>query len=199
MRWVGLEARSGARILGAVALVALLAMFVAGSATAAGNKKVVEGTVFDTTCAGVACGVECPPPPHCGPITADGTNSAIVCPLQERRKIACPLSRASVIVCVRAEGCPGTTDPPVYSGEGAVVNVRKRGSAKLIATLAVTEGHFSVRLAPGEYVLRPYLPEPQCWSGEPTTITVAAKAKGPIPASLDVSNSCVAHPDAAAR
>lgn len=192
MRWVGLEARSGARILGALALVALVAMFVAGSAAAAGNKKLVEGTVYDTTCAGIACGVECPPPPHCGPITAS-TQTAIVCPMA-KRMIACPLSRAGVVVCVQAEGCP-VTNPPVYSGEGAVVNVRKRGSATLIATLPVTEGHFSIRLAPGEYVLRPYLPEPQCWSAEQAMIAVAAKAKGPVPASVDVSDSCVAHPN----
>jgi hypothetical protein len=194
MRWVGLEARSGARILGALALVALVATFVAGSAAAAGNKKLVEGTVYDTTCA-TACVPECPPPPHCGPITVQ-REERIVCPMAERRIIACPLSRASVIVCVQAEGCPGTSNPPVYSGEGAVVNVRTRGSAKLLATLPVSEGHFSIRLAPGEYVLRPYLPEPQCWSGEPVRITVAARTKGPVPASVDVSDSCVAHPDA---
>jgi hypothetical protein len=166
--------------------------FVSGSATAAGNKKLVEGTVYDTTCA-TACLPECPPPPHCGPIMA--MRERIVCPMGDRM-IACPLSRAGVIVCVRAEGCPGTTDPPVYSGEGAVVNVRKRGSAKLLATLPVSEGHFSIRLAPGEYVLRPYLPEPQCWSGESLRVTVDARTKGPVPASVDVSDSCVAHPDA---
>jgi hypothetical protein len=145
----------------------------------------------------MVCGVECPPPPHCGPITAAGTNSAIVCPLEERRMIACPLSRASVIVCVQAEGCPGTTDPPVWSGEGGVVTVRKRGSTSLLAKLAVVEGRFSTRLAPGEYVLRPYLPEPQCWSGEPTTLSVVARAKGPLTAAVSVRNSCVAHPGAA--
>lgn len=193
MRWVGLEARSGARILGAAALLALVAVFAAGSAAAAGKEKLVDGTVYDTTCAGIACGVDCPPPPHCGPITA-GAKTGIVCPMA-KRMIACPISRASTIVCVQAEGCPGTNYPPVYSGEGAVVNVRKRGSTQLIATLPVTEGHFSVRLPPGEYVLRPYLPEPQCWTGEPTMITIAVKAKGPVLASVDVSNGCVAHPN----
>jgi hypothetical protein len=195
MRWVGLEERNGVRILGALALVALVLAFVAGSAAAAGNKKLVEGTVFDTTCAGVACGVECPPPPHCGPITAQ-RETRIICPMAERM-IACPLSRASVIVCVQAEGCPGTSDPPVWSGEGGVVAVRKRGSATALAKLPVIEGHFSTRLAPGEYVLRPYLPEPQCWSGEPTTLSVTARAKGPLTTAVSVRNSCVAHPDAA--
>jgi hypothetical protein len=195
MRWVGLDgSRIGARVLGALGLVALVAVLVTGSAAAAGNKKLVEGTVYDTTCA-TACLPECPPPPHCGPITAM-REKQIVCPMTERRMIACPLSRPSVIVCVQAEGCPGTTNPPVYSGEGAVVNVRKRGSDKVLATLPVTEGHFQVRLAPGEYVLRPHMPEPQCWSGEPVRITVAARAKGPVPASANVSDSCVAHPDA---
>lgn len=171
--------------------MALMA-FVAGSAAAAGNKKLVEGTVYDTTCA-TACLPECPPPPHCGPITAM-REKFIVCPMAERM-IACPLSRASVIVCVQAEGCPGTSSPPVWSGEGGLVTVRKRGSATTLTKLPVVEGRFSTRLAPGEYVLRPYLPEPQCWSGEPARVTVAAKAKGPIPASVDVSDSCVAHPD----
>jgi hypothetical protein len=196
MRWVGLEEGSGARILGAMALVALVAMFVAGSAAAAGNKKLVEGTLYDTTC-GTICEPACPPPPHCRPITAGGTNSAIVCPLRERRIIACPLSRTSAIVCVQAEGCPGTTNPPVWSGEGegAVVTVRKRGETKVMAKVPVSEGHFSIRLAPGEYILRPYLPEPQCWSVEANRVVVAAKTRGPVAAALDVSNSCVAHPD----
>jgi hypothetical protein len=193
MRWVGLEEKIGARILGAMALVALVALFVAGSAAAAGNKKLVEGTLYDTTCAGVACGVECPPPPHCGPITAQ-RQARIMCPLAERM-IACPLSRASVIVCVQAEGCPGTSDPPAWSGEGAVVTVRKRGATNTMAKLPVSEGHFSIRLAPGEYILRPYLPEPQCWSGEADRIAVAATMRGPIAAALSVSDSCVAHPD----
>jgi hypothetical protein len=177
---------------GLALLVGLVAL-VTGSAAAAGKEKLVEGTVYDATCA-TACLPECPPPPHCGPITAM-EKKRIVCPLSDRI-IACPLSRASVIVCVQAEGCPGTTSPPIYSGEGAVVNVRKRGSASVLATLPVTEGHFSIRLAPGEYVLRPYLPEPQCWSGESVRATVSARAKGPIPASVDVSNRCVVHPEA---
>jgi len=174
-------------------LVGLIAVLVTGPAAAAPNKKLVEGTVYDTTCA-TTCLPECPPPPHCGPITAEG-KTGIVCPMAERM-IACPLSRAGVVVCVRAEGCPGTTNPPVWSGEGGVVTVRKRGSTRSMAKLPITEGHFSTRLAPGEYVLRPYLPEPRCWSGESVRITVAAKAKGPIPAAVDVSDSCVAHPDA---
>jgi hypothetical protein len=176
-----------------MALVALVALFVAGSAAAAGNKKLVEGTVFDATCAGVACGVECPPP--CGPITSQ-REARIMCPMVERM-IACPLSRASVIVCVQAEGCPGTSYPPIWSGEGAVVTVRKRGSATTLTKLPVVEGHFFTRLAPGEYVLRPYLPEPQCWSGEPTMVSVTARAQGPLTAAVSVRNNCVAHPDAA--
>jgi hypothetical protein len=176
-----------------LALAGLVVMFVSGSASAAGNKKLVEGTVYDATCATV-CQPECPPPPHCGPITAQRENR-IVCPMAERRMIACPLSRTSTVVCVQAEGCPGTVYP-VYSGEGAVVNVRKRGSPTAIATLQVTEGHFQIRLGPGEYVLQPYLPDEACWSGEPDRVTVTARVQGPIPASVDVADRCVAHPDA---
>jgi hypothetical protein len=202
MRWVGLEERSGARILGALALVALVAMFVVGSATAVGNKKLVEGTLYDTTC-GTFCEPACPPPPHCGPITAGGTNSAIVCPLRERRIIACPLGgstsgRAASQSCVPDTPCGEDGTFPIYSGEGATINVRKRGAATVLATLPVVEGHFKIRLGPGAYVLHPHLPEPQCWSsiGEAFPLEVSARWKGPITAPISVVNGCVAHPDA---
>jgi hypothetical protein len=203
MRWVGLEERSGARIAGALALVALVAMFVAGSAAAAGNKKLVEGTLYDATC-GTFCEPACPPPPHCGPITADGTNSAIVCPLRARRIIACPLvgstsSGAPSQVCVPDTPCGEDGTFPIYSGEGATINIRRRGSATVLATLPVVEGRFKIRLGPGEYVLHPYLPEPQCWSaiGSAVPLKVSARWKGPITAPISVVDSCVAHPDAA--
>jgi hypothetical protein len=186
--------RMGTQLVCLGALLVILAGLGSGSAAAAGNRKLVEGTVYDTTCA-VACAPECPPPPHCGPITASKLNSAIVCPLRQRRIIACPLAKAeSTVVCVRAEGCP-TSAYPVYSAEGAVVNVRRRGSATVLATLAITEGHFKIRLGPGQYVLHPYLAEEPCWSGEPERVRVTAKTQGPIPASIEVSDSCVAHPD----
>lgn len=180
-----------------VALTGLLAGLGSGTAAAAGHKKLVEGTVYDTTCA-TTCEPTCPPPPHCGPITAR-SRADVVCAQDslQKRLIACPLSRAASarIVCVQAEGCPGT-NYPVYSGEGAVVNVRERGSATVLAQLPVVEGHFKIRLGPGEYVLHPYLPEESCWSGETERVKVTAKTRGPIPASLEVSDSCVAHPDA---
>jgi hypothetical protein len=178
--------------------LALLAGLGSGTAAAAGTTKLVEGTVYDTTCSTVTCGVECPPPPHCGPITADRASAAIVCPLRERRIIACPLTKTdSVIVCVQAEGCPPTSGYPLYSGEGAVVKVRKRGSATVLATLPVVEGHFKIRLGAGEYMMRPFLPEPQCWSGDVMAVWVSLKLRGPVPALLHVADSCVAHPDAA--
>lgn len=185
--------RLGTALACALALTGILAGLGSGTAAAAGHKKVVEGTVYDTTCAS-GCEVECPPPPHCGPITAE-SRAAVVC-AQDRRIVACPLSKAASarVVCVQAEGCPGT-NYPVYSGEGAVVNVRKRGSATVLAQLPIVEGHFKIRLGPGEYVLHPILPEPQCWTGEPWRVKVTAKTQGPIPASLEVSDSCVAHPD----
>jgi hypothetical protein len=174
----------------------VLAGLGTGAASAAGTKKLVEGTVYDTTCA-TGCAPECPPPPHCGPITAGKASSAIVCPLRERRIIACPLNKAdSAIVCVQAEGCP-TSGDPVYSGVGATIKVRKRGSATVLATLPVVEGHFKIRLGPGEYMMRPFLPEPQCWSGPVMAVWVSLKLEGPVPASLHVSDGCVAHPDAA--
>jgi hypothetical protein len=186
----------GTALAGALMLLALLVGLGSGSAAAAGTKKLVEGTVYDTTCA-TACMPACPPPPHCGPITANKASADVVCALREKRIIACPLETTnSTVVCVRAEGCP-TSAYPVYSGEGAVMKVRRRGSAAVIATLPVIEGHFKIRLGAGEYVLHPYLPEEPCWSGEPWRVKVTARTQGPIPVSVDVSNGCVAHPDAA--
>jgi hypothetical protein len=178
--------------LGLVVLVAVMAGPLAGSASAGGNKKLVEGTVYDTTCLETsACGPPCPPPPHCGPVTMTGAR--IICPQQ--RIVACPLSTAaaetSPPVCLPASGC---FTYPVYAGEGAIVNVRKRGSATVPMTLPVVEGHFEARLGPGEYVLHPRLPEEPCWSGSASTVTVRAKWKGPLSASVDVHDTCVAHP-----
>jgi hypothetical protein len=187
--------RLGIRSVCLAALVTLLAGLGSASAAAA-NKKLVEGTVYDATCA-TSCAPECPPPPHCGPITA-GSTAAIICPLRERRIIACPLNgstaqEVSPPICLPQSGC---VSYPVYSGEGATVKVRKRGSSSVLATLPVVEGHFKIRLGAGEYVLHPYLPEEPCWSGTPETVKVTARTQGPIPASLDVSDSCVVHPDA---
>jgi hypothetical protein len=188
--------RLGAGLVCLTALLTLMAGLGSGSAAAAGNRKLVKGTVYDTTCA-ASCTLECPPPPHCGPITADRASAAIVCPLRERRIVACPLATTDAkVVCVRAEGCP-TSAYPIYSGAGAVVKVRKRGSAAVLAVLPVVEGHFKIRLGPGEYVLHPYLPEEPCWSGEPWRVKVMPRYQGPVPVGLNVKNSCVAHPDAA--
>jgi hypothetical protein len=179
-------------LAGLAMLVALVAGLVAGSAAGAGTKKLVEGTVYDTTCA-ASCTPECPPPPHCGPIT-QSAKAKVICAQRAKSLIVCPLYRPSV-VCVQAP-CPGPTVYPVYSGEGAVVKVRKRGSSTVLMTVPVVEGHFSVRLGLGEYTMRPFLPEPQCWSGPPMDVWVSRSLQGPLPASLYVSNSCVAHPDA---
>ena|ERR1700761_1368074 len=177
--------RMGMTLGGLAALVAVVALVVvlgAGSASGAGTKKLVEGTVYDTTCA-TSCVPECPPIP-CGPIPAPkATGSDIVC-AQRKRIVACPLQDAAPV---------GTY--PVYSGEGAVVKVRRRGSAKVLATLPVEEGHFKLRLGPGEYLFHPYPPEASCWSGEPLNVQVTLRQKGVIPVSLSVSDSCVAHPD----
>jgi hypothetical protein len=199
MRWTGPEERFGARIVGALALAALVMALVAGSAAAAGSKKLVEGTVYDTTCV-TACLPDCPPPPHCGPITAGG-KEGVVCPMAERM-IACPLSkanRAQRVFRLCSLGGPVScgTEFPVYMGDGAVVTVRSKRTGGVIGPLPVVEGHFKVRLGPGYWVIRPYIPpEPECWTG-PQTIEVTAKMKSPVSAVVDVSDQCVAHPDAA--
>ena len=160
----------------------------AASATAAGSKKLVEGTLYDTTCA-TSCTPGCPPIP-CGPVT-QADRGAVIC---AQRKIVCPLAKRT-IVCVQAP-CPGPGVYPVYSGEGATVNVRRRGSATVLSAAPIVEGHFEVRLGPGEYVLHPRLPEEPCLVGVPATVTVAARTQGPIPVSLTVGNTCIAHPAA---
>jgi hypothetical protein len=77
-----------------------------------------------------------------------------------------------------------------------VVKVRKRGSTTVLATLPIVEGHFKIQLGPGRYMVRPFLPEPQCWSGPKMAIWVSLGLQGPVPSSLYVSNSCAAQPDA---
>jgi hypothetical protein len=185
------------RAVGLVVLVAVVAGLGAGSASAGGAKKLVEGTVYDTTCA-TSCGVECPPPPHCGPITSQSRTDVVCAQAQRRRIVACPLAESSGATpdfCIQGEPCG--VDYPVYSGEGAIVKVRKRGSAGVLATVPIVEGHFKIRLGAGEYVIHPYLPEENCWSGEPGTVKVLPSMKSPVLATLDVSNRCVVHPDAA--
>lgn len=183
--------RRVATALGLVVLVAAVVGLLAGSASAAGNKKLVEGTVYDTTCLEVStCEPPCPPP--CGPVTA--VRARIVC--AQQRIVACPLfaaARTSPPICLPASGC---FTYPVYSGEGATVNVRRRGSATVLMTLPVVEGHFQARLGPGEYVLHPHPLEEPCWAGTASTVTVRAKWRGPVSASVDVQDTCVAHPGA---
>lgn len=177
-------------VLGCLAaFAALTAASVPGGASAAQNKKLIEGTVYDTTCATV-CMPECPPPPHCGPVT-QAASAAVVCAQRAKRLIVCPLS-TSPRICLPSTNCGGY---PIYAGEGAIVKVRKRGSATVLATLPIVEGHFRLRLGPGEYVLHPYLPEEPCWSGGPAMLKVTPRLRSPVPVVIDVGNGCVAHPD----
>lgn len=173
-----------------VALVGLMALvaLVPGGASAAQNKKLVEGTVYDATCVTV-CAPECPPPPHCGPITQAG-RSDVIC---AQATIVCPL-HASPRICLPSSNCGGY---PIYSGEGSLVNVRRQGSATVLARLPIVDGHFKIRLGPGQYVFHPYMAEEQCWSAEPTTVRVGARLRGPVPATIDARNGCVVHTDAA--
>jgi hypothetical protein len=162
---------------GLVCLAALaIALACLGSGTAAaGNKKLVEGTVYDATCVAV-CRPECPPPPHCGPVTQGGKRNVICA----QAAIVCPLYRIA----------PGGS---LYTGEGSLVNVRKRGSTTVIARLPVVEGHFSIRLAPGEYVFHPYLAEEQCWSADAVVASVIARSQSPVPVAMIATNRCVMH------
>jgi hypothetical protein len=173
---------------GLVCLVALAIVFAGvGSGTAAaGQKKLVEGTVYDATCVAV-CMPECPPPPHCGPIPAR-SRSDVIC---AQAAIVCPLY-ASPRICLPSSNCGSF---PIYTAEGSLVNVRKRGSATVLARLPIVAGHFNVRLSPGEYVFHPYYAEEGCWSGEPVTAKVTAKLMGPVPVTLNATNTCVVHAD----
>jgi hypothetical protein len=173
-----------------VSLVVLSVVFAglgSGSASATGGKKLVEGTVYDATCVTV-CQPECPPPPHCGPVAQRGPH-AVVC---AQKRIVCPLYSGAPRICLPSTNCGGN---PIYSGEGSLVNVRKRGSATVIARLPIVEGHFKIRLAPGDYVFHPYMAEEQCWSAAPTMASVTAKLKSPVPVTLSATNRCVVHAD----
>jgi hypothetical protein len=172
-----------------IALSVALGVFAAlGSGTAAaGNKKLVEGTVYDTTCVTV-CRPECPPPPHCGPVPAQG-RSDVIC---ARAAIVCPLYRAAPRICLPSSNCAGY---PIYSLEGSLINVRRTGSATVIARLPVVEGHFKIRLAPGQYIFHPYMAEEQCWSAEPWRVEVNPRQRGPIATSVGATNNCVMHAD----
>jgi hypothetical protein len=163
----------------------ILALAVAsGSASAAGNKKLVEGTVYDATCVAV-CVPPCPPP--CGPVPAPNSRSNLLC---AQGQIVCPLYDASPRICLPSSNCGGF---PIYTGEGSLVNVRRRGSATVIARLPIVEGHFKIRLAPGEYRFRPYMAEEQCWAAEPVSVRIFRSLKSPVPVTLDATNRCIVH------
>jgi hypothetical protein len=161
-----------------VAFGVLVVLFAGlGSGTAvAGNKKLVEGTVYDTTCIAV-CQPECPPPPHCGPIPVTNGKRNVIC---AQAAIVCPLYRIA----------PGAS---IYAGEGSLINVRKLGSAAVVARLPIVEGHFKIRLAPGQYIFHPYMAEEQCWSAEPWRVKVTPREQGPIATSLGATNNCIVH------
>jgi hypothetical protein len=174
--------------LATLVAVAVVCAGVGSGSAAAGSKKLVEGTVYDATCVAV-CMPECPPPPHCGPIPRAGKGDVICA----RASIVCPLYAASVRVCLPSSNCGGF---PVYTGEGSLVNVRRRGSATVLARLSIVEGHFRIRLGPGHYVFHPYMAEEQCWSATPWQAWVYPRERGPIPLSLVATNNCVVHAEA---
>ena len=163
------------RLIAFGALVAVFACLGSGTAVA-GNKKLVEGTVYDTTCVAV-CRPECPPPPHCGPVPVTNGKRNVIC---AQAAIVCPLYRIA----------PGGS---IYTGEGSLVNVRRMGSATVIARLPVIDGHFNIRLAPGQYIFHPYMAEEGCWSAEPWRVEVSPRQQGPIATSLGATNTCVMH------
>jgi hypothetical protein len=183
--------RVGTGLVAFVALIVLLAGLGSGTA-AAGNKKLVEGTVLDATCVTV-CTPPCPPP--CGPIPVPLSRSDVIC---AQASIVCPLASsrsagAAPDFCIQGEPCG--VSYPVYSGEGAIVNVRRRGSSTVLARLPIVEGHFKTRLSPGQYVFHPYLAEEQCWSADPVTAKVTAKLRGAVPVTVNATNRCIVHAD----
>jgi hypothetical protein len=177
--------RVGTALAVLVALAIVFARLGSGPAAAAGSKKLVDGTVYDTTCVAV-CVPPCPPP--CGPIPAPRSRSKVIC---AQASIVCPL-QTSPRICLPSSNCGGS---PIYTGEGSLVNVRKRGSATVLARLPIVAGHFKIRLGPGEYVLRPYMAEEQCWSAEPATARVTQRLKGPVPVTVNATDRCVVHAD----
>src|ERR1700753_4097778 len=129
--------------LGSVVLVVAAALALgAGSAGATGARKLGGGTGDENHCRGATCSTSLPPrhsPPTGGPTTAQSREDRIVC-AQPQRIVACPLAERAAATpdfCVQGEPCG--VDYPVYSGEGAVVKVRRRGAATVLATLPVVE------------------------------------------------------------
>ncbi len=171
-------------LAGLAVLVVAVAGLFAGSAAAAGNKKLVEGTVYDTTCA-TACTPECPPPPHCGPIT-ESAKANVVC-AQSQRLIACPL--AAVIHGPGPDYLHPAASPAASTTPSTQVKGRPSTCASAVrrpcCDAAGVEGHFEVRLGPGEYVLHPHLPEEPCLVGIPETVKITARTQGPLPVSLE--------------
>ncbi len=172
-------------LVGLVMVLALVVAFGSGSASAAGSKKLVEGTVYDETCVAV-CVPPCPPP--CGPVPVTKSRAKVIC---AQAQIVCPLYR-SPRICLPAGNCGGF---PVYTGEGSLVNVRRRGSSTVVARLPIVDGHFKIRLAPGEYVFHPYMAEEQCWAAEPVRLDVSRRLRSPVPVAVYASDRCVMHAD----
>lgn len=155
----------------AVVLSTAVLTLLLGASAASATPSGIRGTVFDSTCA-VGCEVPCPPPPSC--------RTARICLQPDGAAIVCPQSRISALL--------------PYAGENAHVIVRRKGSATILARISPREGRFSLRLAPGHYIVRAYVSE-ECWSGERRGVAVSPGRYSAL--ALDVWDGCVAHPDTA--
>jgi hypothetical protein len=90
------------------------------------------------------------------------------------------------------EGCPAKPFPSCppdiacntnykpFTTEGTIVNVRRRGSSAVIATVASFGGYFQTQLAPGRYAMRAITPPETCTNGQTERVTVPRDGRGPL-------------------
>ena len=159
-------------------LIVLVALVLPASAGAAGSG--ISGSLYDTTC-GDGCLPTCPPP-------CRGTE--VIC-AQPQQAIICPQARAGgskPAICLPG-GCG--VEYPLYAGADATIRGRRAGSERVMRTVPVSEGHFSIPLGPGRYALRGHVAQP-CWEGEKAIVTVARGRT--VGVGLAVHANCVAHP-----
>jgi hypothetical protein len=167
-------------VISAALALALLGSVPALAAAGSG----VRGELLDATCA-EGCTTPCPPPPTC--------RGAHACTLSSLRPgIVCPLQSSRSRICLSTVRDCGPVVFPPYTGEGAEVIVRRAGSEQVLTRKVPREGHFSLRLPPGRYVLRAHVALP-CWEGERASVEVEAGHFAPL--ALEVFDPCAVHPD----
>jgi hypothetical protein len=80
--------------------------------------------------------------------------------------------------CLHTFGCSPYYKP--FTTEGTIVNVRRRGSPDVVATVEPFGGYFQVELPPGRYVMRAVMPPETCTAGQLERVTISARESSPV-------------------